>query len=842
MEKKAMMLVILLLFLVTVFAVVDNSFYDGTVAKNISFLYPYNQTVTRVFPRDAYFDWDYYNISGFNMPSGTYAPSYCGYDTFICYPAALAPYSLYGCPDNPSSCTEDCCLDFTGHEMVNNDITDAGYVTYSGNSYYGYKLLHSVNFTVPYTSEINASFKIRITTCSTGGVCRAGYSLRCVNQTDYAAVVITTVQTTNPSEDLSYDLNKTIFSDCVKNGYVQLVDYVWVQGSGSSPSYVYLYGLKVKQVGDSALHNASIDYDADGTYEFQHIGDYDSISNMTSNLSSNRNSQLSDTLCNCSSCTVVNGVNCSIDDTVYTSTAGYMQLKPYSEYFDGKPPFWEISNVNNSNPRINDTINFSVRLIDYTALDSAIFSHNCSSSLLWLNQTAHDLIGNNLSINFTLDINETANFSDCSCRILVNDSSGNMNYSIFYSLEVLKVKPNVSVTLQNKPIIGTDDLNCTITFDDLEGDTWIANETRWYNGSILVSDFNNSLNVSADFTNEGELWTCKARVNDTFNYSDWKNDTVIIGDSASPIIDRLFVSSSSVELADSVTFYANVTDALSVINPDACIFGFYKPDIAVSSFNSTTDVKNGDNISKTLTMSVYGTGTLEWLYSWCSDASGNTVYNSSIGINISIGILPTTPVGGGGGSAPEIEENCTWDIRTTYGRLGYAFYIPYKNAKPVKKELFLTNYGEELAEVRLSCEKADEEDIDICDYITFANDTLTVQPNIQNPSVDYFFADFPDEADINDQFSFNIVGEGENCRYIMSNKAIINRLSFSKWRYITSPKGEKIPYPAIIPAIFAWLMIFLIGIVISKSTNAFLGVFVIGMIGGASAFFFLLWL
>lgn len=223
-----------------------------------------------------------------------------------------------------------------------------------------------------------------------------------------------------------------------------------------------------------------------------------------------------------------------------------------------------------------------------------------------------------------------------------------------------------------------------------------------------------------------------------------------------------------------------------------------------------------------------------------------TLSNSSIrSFTISVG--GSTPPSGGGGSPTE-EEILTcnqsgeiWDIKTLYGKFGYVFSLPFKTVKPVSKQITLTNYGDSNLSVELSCEKTDNNSINICNYVKIPNSTITVYPNPKEFRNIDMEVTFPEDAKTRETYTFNIVAESNYCKFKLNNKAYITRFSFTKWKEINlsklNPEWEDIQYPVLVPAILAWLLVLIAGTVISKKKkNLFIGTFLIGIIFGGTAF------
>ncbi|MEA2037518.1 MAG: LamG-like jellyroll fold domain-containing protein [Nanoarchaeota archaeon] len=213
-----------------------------------------------------------------------------------------------------------------------------------------------------------------------------------------------------------------------------------------------------------------------------------------------------------------------------------------------------------------------------------------------------------------------------------------------------------SVTIIPKPATDNDVLNTTINFADVGSDTWVYNETKWFNNSIEDIRLRNFTSISKENTTVGDTWVFSARVNDGFQWSNWINDSVVIADTTAPLIQAITVSNSAPTTDETITFIANVTDTQSGINANACKYEIFSSTLSPDRFNLTSNSKTGDLLQKEQSMAAYGAVTLEWQKIYCEDASGNLATNFSVGINVTISnpSTPSTPAAPGGGGTSTI--------------------------------------------------------------------------------------------------------------------------------------------------------------------------------------------
>ncbi len=354
--------------------------------------------------------------------------------------------------------------------------------------------------------------------------------------------------------------------------------------------------------------------------------------------------------------------NCSYEINI-TGEVGDIDIDSvYIEYNLQQFPTFSIS-INNTVPKINDTILYQINVTENTDLSNIIFSWNCTGGV-WIN-TSIDVSGIFYSMNITKDLINTSDITECAYQIFANDSYNNNNQTDEIIIIITKTIPIVKIDIIGKPLNENEDLNVSLTFFDADDDTWQESQIIWYIDDNITIDYENLTTIGFGNTTANEIWIASARVFDGFNWSDWVNDTVTIGDVTPPNATNFTTSSTSVYISDTITFYATVIDSISTVSANACIFQFYKSDLGIPRFNVTnTDTKVNDTVSRTLSMSSYGTGVLVWEYAYCSDDSGNT-NTSAVDINIIISADPTpsAPSSGGSGTPTVQKKDCNFEVK-----------------------------------------------------------------------------------------------------------------------------------------------------------------------------------
>ena len=117
---------------------------------------------------------------------------------------------------------------------------------------------------------------------------------------------------------------------------------------------------------------------------------------------------------------------------------------------------------------------------------------NCTNPV----NTTYSVSGSNITLSYNLTVNNTKDFKICQYRFHANDTSGNANTSDYNTFSIVNTLPNLTVSIIPAPALSTDNLNCSITYHDADNDTWLYNQTEWYNNSIIVENLKNLTSIS----------------------------------------------------------------------------------------------------------------------------------------------------------------------------------------------------------------------------------------------------------------------------------------------------------------------------------------------------------
>ena len=121
----------------------------------------------------------------------------------------------------------------------------------------------------------------------------------------------------------------------------------------------------------------------------------------------------------------------------------------------------------------------------------------------------------------------------------------------------------VSITSNDNLNRSNGSISANFNITDFDNDN-MANETLWYNNTVLVTEFNNWTIITANHTTKGQNWTLSLRGYDGSEYSSWKNATIKINNTPPSIafINNITVNESE-QLNVSVSAIDDDNDAVS---------------------------------------------------------------------------------------------------------------------------------------------------------------------------------------------------------------------------------------------------------------------------------------
>jgi len=530
-------------------------------------------------------------------------------------------------------------------------------------------------------------------------------------------------------------------------------------------------------------------------------------------------------------------------------------------------------NVNSTSLNITNNKELSVTLVDTEPPELTIVhpkpqTYSINESLS-LNFTAIDL-GSGMSICWYQILNSTediiiSNTTLASCQnttfnvpdeqtftlyLYGNDTLNNFQKSsVIFSVSTTKPAVVLDYPEDNGKYTNTTNFYFKYTATDSDGigtcELWGDWNDGWHKDYTWISPESAVQNFTSFDMGEG-YFKYNVWCNDTLGNEGWGlNNKSFLIDETFPLLEIISIDTKP----DSQTFIFNY--AITETNPSSCFYSIFDSTGAIDPATNENETISCTGNSKQETVSAFASYNLTV---YAVDKAGNE--NST---TQQFTVSTTTPSSGGGisivttGIFPSLLAQ---DFSALTRGLGNTLDIilAKDSVKPRKKEFLLINKGIEPIELELRCSTTDlllndtEElrtDINICDYVTFEQDTITISPNEDDPTKTSVFVFPPENVSFRDKFGFNIlvVQEFGNTTTTFSKLSVSVRFPyfgmFLRWQdypFQAEDKEEKSSYPVIIPALFLSMLIFAITILFTRKRFPVTGFFIALIFGLATLF------
>jgi len=479
-----------------------------------------------------------------------------------------------------------------------------------------------------------------------------------------------------------------------------------------------------------------------------------------------------------------------------------------------KPTVSQLVSPKNGNISNSASQIFSIIAFDDSSLDTVGLYINFSGSWI-VNQTNHTGV-NNTQVNLSV-----AGISD-GYYIWTgwsNDSSGN---SIF------------------------NDTNYTLTIDTTSPSVIYQSDTSssgWRNQNFIIInissvDVNPSSNMTEfngtnqTFTNfaGNYSWINKTLLSDgNYTFFAWANDTA--NNTGSLEIRTIGIDTTSPTIGTTTT-YTTAGSQTFIFNSSATDLGSGLHSTFYTILNSSGMVDTATIANTTFTIntnvsdtvSAYGTYTLRV---WANDTASNY---ASLDTNFTTSASSGSVVivsGGGGGGTTTLTIASNFSVVTTNYKNILDFISPKESANPREVDFYLTNSGLESIDLALSCSTEDSNQssgtINICDYVSFKNDSYTLIANSNNPQIATLSFIIPENASIGDVYYFNILGTSGSEYSKLSAKVSVTTLG-GIYRWVKIFGDYTLPlFPILIFASFGvFILMIFIFIKVNKPTTGIL--------------------
>ncbi len=444
---------------------------------------------------------------------------------------------------------------------------------------------------------------------------------------------------------------------------------------------------------------------------------------------------------------------------------------------------------------------------------------------------------------------EKANTTLTSCLNTTFNVSFSDIYIVYLFLnETSGIKANDSVTFEVSMDAPAIVLNSPVN------NTYFSNKTIYFNFTATDSNGLGECSLFGNWTGTyHKNYTWYKPTNDTMNFTIlnlsettsffniWCNDTANNGrfalnnytftiDTTFPIGNNMTIVTSIGN--QSIDFLTNITD----LHLDQCNYTIRN--LAGGIDGLSENVSFNCNNWKVVDVSAFAT---YYLYVYGTDKSGNTIIQ-----NLSFTTSPTSGATTTGGaiipSTPFTQEEPTklFSILNTNLQNKINIQLAKDSKRPREKTIVFINRAKKPITIKLSCDTTDvnksSREINVCSYVKFENETLTLSANEDTPTESTFYLYTPDYSDFGENYYFNIIATDqvtkEFSKISVSSSVGVLPTIFYKWSYLPfqSEKSdkEKLAYPVFVISIILSSLILILTIMVFQRRELTLLGLVIG--------------
>ena len=208
---------------------------------------------------------------------------------------------------------------------------------------------------------------------------------------------------------------------------------------------------------------------------------------------------------------------------IFSAIISYDAEYPTLNFVDPTP--------NNDHSTKNTTLLINITASDDLQLDFCLLEWNYTNESMTKVES-----GRNISCYMNKSIMGSGKFD---YRVYIIDYSNKINSTELRNITILNTPPNItSITL-----VSTDDLNRTNgtlnanwNFHDVNNDSIIYNETRWYKDNAEIISLKNLTIINQENTTRDDIWIFSLRMFDGYNWSNWVNSSPLTIKNDPPIL------------------------------------------------------------------------------------------------------------------------------------------------------------------------------------------------------------------------------------------------------------------------------------------------------------------
>ena len=480
--------------------------------------------------------------------------------------------------------------------------------------------------------------------------------------------------------------------------------------------------------------------------------------------------------------------------------------------------------------------NVSINL-NFTVSDALLTVDTCWFNL-W-NSTDYE-IGNTTITSCGNTTFNTSNSGTFNVTLYANDTLNNINletneFTITLSAPAITLSNPTDTEFLNS---GTDVL-FNFTASDSNG---LGNCALYHNSTATFAlNLSNSTSVvsgtpynfTQNFTDSDYLWNIFC--NDTLGNGRFSaNNRTFTVDSTDPNITN--VSITTTQGSQTISFDVNVSD----VNLDSCIYSIFNSSDAIDGLNDGVSV-GCNSAGNAATVASFGTYNLQIS---ASDLASNT---NSTNTSFTTEDTSAPPAEGGGVTPPSVTQrirlpSTNFSIVTTNFGDKMDFVLAKGSLRPREKDFILVNQDIEPIIIDLVCDtesllanETTEEgsEINICDFVQFENETLSLTPNEIENTIGRVRITTPTDAKFGDQYNFNILALSNvsETEILFAKLSVTSRVplwgKIFSWKKIplssqtavSEVTGEEVPtrvFPLIFLALFVSFSLFVTVLVLTR--------------------------
>jgi len=505
--------------------------------------------------------------------------------------------------------------------------------------------------------------------------------------------------------------------------------------------------------------------------------------------------------------------------------------------------------------------NVSINL-NFTVADALLTVDTCWFNL-W-NSTDYE-IGNTTITSCGNTTFNTSNSGTFNVTLYANDTLNNINletneFTITLSAPAITLSNPTDTEFLNS---GTDVL-FNFTASDSNG---LGNCALYHNSTATFAlNLSNSTSVvsgtpynfTQNFTDSDYLWNIFC--NDTLGNGRFStNNRTFTVDSTDPNITN--VSITTTQGSQTISFDVNVSD----VNLDSCIYSIFNSSDAIDGLNDGVSV-GCNSAGNAATVASFGTYNLQIS---ASDLASNT---NSTNTSFTTEDTSAPPAEGGGVTPPSVTQrirlpSTNFSIVTTNFGDKMDFVLAKGSLRPREKDFILVNQDIEPIIIDLVCDtesllanETTEEgsEINICDFVQFENETLSLTPNEIENTIGRVRITTPTDAKFGDQYNFNILALSNvsETEILFAKLSVTSRVplwgKIFSWKKIplssqtavSEVTGEEVPtrvFPLIFLALFVSFSLFVTVLVLTRKAFPLAGfalsvIFFVGSFTGIIVF------